>query len=205
MNAQTKALSTILVLAGLITLPATAAFADAISPGINNDDGDTYSSESANSAFFGRGVSGRMSEASYLRFASEQALLEKRYDEAYRKLSKAVQLDPGDPTGHVMLARSMNGVLRRSAAKGKIDEELLAKLIREWKLIAYHDADLTEQLEAKGQLRQLNKIVKALKQKKEMLAKAESEKQKESIEIVSDKAKAAASQLADKPARDKEL
>lgn len=37
--------------------------------------------------------------------------------------------------------------------------------IKEWKLIARHDADLTEQLEAGANLRKLGKVVKVLKER----------------------------------------
>lgn len=147
------------------------ASADVISPSIDRDQ-EVYSQEAPNAAFFGRGVSGRMSEASHLRFNAEQCLMERRYKDAYRAISKAVQLDPGDPTGHVMLARSMTGLLRK--ADGNIDEDMLARAIKEWKLIAYHDADLTEQLEAKGQLRKLGKVAKAIKKERAAVAKARS-------------------------------
>lgn len=146
-------------------LNGLSAQADAISPRID-DEGATYSQEVPNAAFFGKGAGGRMSEASYLRFTGEQCLLERRYKDAYKAMNKAVQLDPGDPTGHVMLARAMSGLVRTKS--GAIDEDMLAKCIKEWKLIAYHDADLTEQLEAKGQLRRLTKIAKAIKKEREL-------------------------------------
>lgn len=56
-----------------------SALADVISPSIGSENGgedDNYSNEPSNVAFFGKGVSGRMSEASYKRFAGEQGLLE---------------------------------------------------------------------------------------------------------------------------------
>lgn len=144
-----------------------SALADVISPSIGSENGgedDNYSNEPSNVAFFGKGVSGRMSEASYKRFAGEQGLLEGKFEEAYKNLSKAVQLDPGDPTGHVMLARAMTGMLRKQKI-ADLDRDLLAKTIKEWKLIARHDADLTEQLEAGANLRKLGKVVKVLKER----------------------------------------
>lgn len=156
------------VLVALVTLSLLNSLpsqADTISPKID-DEGATYSQEVPNAAFFGKGAGGRMSEASYLRFTGEQCLLERRYKDAYKAMNKAVQLDPGDPTGHVMLARAMSGLVRTKS--GAIDEDMLAKCIKEWKLIAYHDADLTEQLEAKGQLRRLTKIAKAIKKEREL-------------------------------------
>lgn len=140
------------------------ARADVISPQINDDEATSYSREPANAAFFGKGISGRMSEASYMRFGGEQALVEGQFKEAYRKLSKAVQLDPGDPTGHVMLARAMTGMLRKSKDTD-IDRDLLLRTIREWKLIQRHDADLTEQFEARSNLKKLARVVKLLKER----------------------------------------
>lgn len=166
-----KKISPIVVSLLVMVLPLPV-LADAISPNIDREE-EVYSHEAPNAAFFGKGASGRMTEASYLRFTAEQALLERRYKDAYRATSKAVQLDPGDPTGHVMLARSLSGMLRTKS--GAIDEELLARTIKEWRLIAMHDVDLTEQLEAKGNLKKLNKLAKAIKQQKMQLAKANPE------------------------------
>ncbi|MBK7748765.1 MAG: hypothetical protein IPP57_21355 [Candidatus Obscuribacter sp.] len=162
-------LSIIALLGAILPLPVMA---DAISPNIDREE-EVYSHEAPNAAFFGKGASGRMTEASYLRFTAEQSLLERRYKDAYRATSKAVQLDPGDPTGHVMLARSLSGMLRTKS--GAIDEDLLNRTIKEWRLIAMHDVDLTEQLEAKANLKKLNKIAKAIKQQKMQLAKAKAD------------------------------
>lgn len=151
------------------------AFADAISPNIN-DGGKTYSDEKPNAAFFGKGLGGRLNEASYLRFAAEQAMLENDYEEAYRKASKALQFDSADPHSHVLYAKSMTGKLRRQIDaqqdKGNldIDRALLAKCIKEWKLIQHHDADISEQFEARDNVRKLLKIVKLLKQQDEAKA-----------------------------------
>jgi len=144
-------------------IPAKPAEADVISPSINDDEATSYSREPANAAFFGKGVSGRMSEASYMRFGGEQALLEGDFKEAYRKLSKAVQFDPGDPTGHVMLARAMTGILRK-AKNTEIDRDFLMRTMREWKQIQRHDADQTEQFEARDNLRKLARVVKLIKE-----------------------------------------
>lgn len=145
----------------LLKLPA--AMADVISPSIS-DDGETYSNEPSNAAFFGKGISGRLSEASYMRFAGEQGILEGKFSEAYQRLSKAVQLDPGDPTGHVMLARAMTAMLRKQKLE-ELDRDLLAKTIKEWKLIQRHDADISEQFEAGANLRKLSRLVKLLKER----------------------------------------
>lgn len=115
---KTKKLSSIFALAAIlaVSVDCHVASADTISPQINDDEATSYSREPANAAFFGKGISGRMSEASYMRFGGEQALVEGNFKEAYRKLSKAVQFDPGDPTGHVLLARSMTLIYARPLA-----------------------------------------------------------------------------------------
>lgn len=150
-----------LLILATVWLGGAPCLADAISPSIGKED-ETYSNEPSNVAFFGKGVSGRMSEASYLRFAGEQGLLEGKFKEAYHSLSKAVQLDPGDPTGHVMLARAMTGMLRKQSME-TLDRDLLTRTIKEWKLIQRHDADVSEQFEAAANLRKLAKVVKAMK------------------------------------------
>ena len=152
----------------LLTLALSFVFAgdsmaDVISPAIGEAD-QSYSNEPANAAFFGKGVSGRMSEASYLRFAGEQALLEAKFKEAYQKFAKAVQLDPGDPTGHVMLARSMTGILRKQKIE-ELDRQLLMRTIHEWKLIQRHDADISEQFEATANLHKLSRVQKLIKER----------------------------------------
>jgi hypothetical protein len=154
---------------------AEQALADAISPNIN-DGGKTYSDEKPNAAFFGKGLGGRLNEASYLRFAAEQAMLENDYEEAYRKASKALQFDSADPHSHVLYAKSMTGKLRKQIDGQQdkenldIDRALLAKCIKEWKLIQHHDADISEQFEARDNVRKLLKIVKLLKQQDEAKA-----------------------------------
>ena len=163
-----------------LTVNCQVVGADTISPQINDDDATSYSREPANAAFFGKGISGRMSEASYMRFGGEQALVEGNFKEAYRKLSKAVQLDPGDPTGHVLLARSMTGILRRSKDT-EIDKALLDRTIREWKMIGRHDVDITEQFEARANLRKLGKVVKLLKEREKALALVRSNEEKPQI------------------------
>ncbi len=163
MTKREKLIFSLIVLAAIAAPSLMPAFADVISPSINDDEATSYSREPANAAFFGKGVSGRMSEASYMRFGGEQALLEGNFKEAYRKLSKAVQFDPGDPTGHVMLARAMTGILRKSKYT-EIDRDFLMRTIREWKQIQRHDADQTEQFEARDNLRKLAKVVKLIKE-----------------------------------------
>ena len=163
-----------------VTANCHVAIADTISPQINDDDATCYCREPANAAFFGKGISSRMSEASYMRFGGEQALVEGNFKEAYRKLSKAVQFDPGDPTGHVLLARSMTGILRKSKDT-EIDKALLDRTIREWKMIERHDVDISEQFEARANLRKLSKVVKLLKEREKALALARSNEEKPQI------------------------
>lgn len=145
----------------LLSVAPGAGFvwADCISPGIS-DDGAQYSSEPPNTAYFGTGAGSHLSEASSLRFAGEQDLDNGAYDAAVRKLAKAVQLDMGCPIGHVLYARALTRKLESSL--GSIDPQLLANCIREWKLIWRHDADISEQAEARIQAKRLSKLQRML-------------------------------------------
>ena len=141
------------------------ALADNINPNINNGDRD-YSTEKPNSAYYGTGYTGRMTEASQLRFEADQLMADGKLEEAKKKLGKAVMLDAGDPEGHLMYARLITRMLY---AKKTVDEKLLAQCLEEWQMIWHHDSDQTEQAEAKAQARRLMRIAKALaRQKKEM-------------------------------------
>ncbi|MFN8553842.1 MAG: hypothetical protein U0103_20400 [Candidatus Obscuribacterales bacterium] len=135
-----------------------SALADAISPAIKAD-GKQYSKDAANTSYFGTGISGRLTEASTLRFEGEQETAAANHDTAIRKLQKAVQLDPADPTGHILLARALSAKVRSTAHP---DQKLLAQAIEEWKLIWHHDADLLEQVEGRRETHALTKIAKAL-------------------------------------------
>lgn len=146
------------LLTGVFILSHIPALADAISPAITGD-GKQYSKDRANTAYFGTGISGRLTEASTLRFEGEQETAAENYDVAIKKLQKAVQLDPADPTGHILLARALSTKVRRSP---KPDEKQIAQAIEEWKLIWHHDADLLEQIEGKRETRSLQKIAKAV-------------------------------------------
>lgn len=86
---------------------APQAWSDAISPSIK-ETSQTYSNEKPDRAFYGTGIAGRMSEASALRFRGEQETQDGDIDLALRQLGKAVQLDPGDPTGHLLYARALS-------------------------------------------------------------------------------------------------
>jgi hypothetical protein len=147
-----------------------------------------YSKEKPNSEMYGRGESGRRMEASMLRFHGEQDLQENNIDEAIKKLGKAVMLDPGDPTGHVVYARAITAKLFTN--KGEIDEELLKKCMLEWRQLQLHDADYIEQMEAKANYKRLYKIAKALAKQKQTIAK---EEEQEKLE----KAKEAKSKVAE--------
>ena len=144
------------------------AWPDNISPHVTGS-GRVYSKEPPNSAVYGTGISGRMTEASELRYLGEQDLNSGDIDEAVRKLGKAVQLDPGTPTGHVLYARGITA--KFYANKGAVDEKLLSDCLHEWRMLWHHDADHLEQTEARSQALKLGKIVRALAKKKKELDK----------------------------------
>ncbi len=149
------------LLTGNILSPAAA---DSISPNINNGDRE-YSEEKPESSFYGSGYTGRMAEASQLRFEADELMADGKLEEARKKIGKAVMLDPGTTDGHIMYARCITRMLY---AKKTLDEKLLSRCIEEWKLIWHHDADQIEQVEAKAQAKTLMRIAKELeKQKKD--------------------------------------
>lgn len=147
-------LPVVFLLSVSVPLPAMA---DSISPSIT-DGGKVYSTEKRDSAYFGTGSTGRLSEASYLRFMGDQQMSDGNVDEAIKSLAKAVQLDTPDPVGHVMLARAMTRKLKSN--KGEINWELYGQCLDEWRLIAKHDADHQEQFEARMNLGALKKMAK---------------------------------------------
>jgi hypothetical protein len=124
-----------------------------------------YSKDKPDSQMYGRGESGRMAEASMLRFNGEQDLQESNIEEAIKKLGKAVMLDPGDPTGHVLYARAITAKLFTN--KG------VKKCMLEWRQLQLHDADYIEQMEAKANFKRLYKIAKALAKQQQVIAKQE--------------------------------
>ena len=143
---------------------AIPVYADAISPRIKNN-GNVYSKEPANTSYYGTGVGGRAVEAMNLRFEVERLLEDGEIDLAVSKGKKACQLDPGDPTCHVLLARALT---RKFYGKdGPVDEKLLKECLAEWKLIWFHDSDQWEQMEAKQEARRMMKIAKNLQKKKD--------------------------------------
>lgn len=158
---------------GLLVIYPIDVMADTISPHIN-DDGTVYSTERPNSSFFGTGISGRMNEASTLRFSGEQDLADLKYDDAIRKLAKAIQLDPGDPEGHMQYARAMTAKILKSIKGGNqnVDVDLIDRCRAEWKMLARHDADMLNQYEAGTNLRRMNKLAKAMK-KAEKIARSQ--------------------------------
>lgn len=162
-------------------LTAIPAAADYVSPHIE-DKGYSYSKEAPDKAFYGSGPAGRMCEASMLRFEGEQDFDEHRTEDAVRKLSKALSLDPGDPTTHLLFARALTA--KFYATKGPVNERLLQDCLAEWKLIWRHDADSLEQREARLQAKQLIHIARALQKTREEQAelianKGESNKKNE--------------------------
>jgi hypothetical protein len=163
MNLKISGFSSISFLVCAIFFSHLAVFADAISPAITAG-GRAYSHEEPNSSFYGTGVSGRLAEASALRFEGDQETVSGDFDSAMPKLAKAVQLDPNDPSGHILYARAMTGKINSSPEP---DPAMLNLAIHEWKLIWRHDADLTEQTEGRQQTRALMKIAKKMAKEQE--------------------------------------
>lgn len=151
----------ICLVAGCITGGAAPVFADAISPNIDNSE-KVYSSEKPNSAFFGSGIAGRLSEASQLRFQGENYSSNGQHERAIQSLKKAVELDPGDPTGHFLLAQALTKKLK---SQENPDPKLLLETYNEWSLIDKHDADHTHQFEARRNIRFLKLLNKAMYEK----------------------------------------
>lgn len=152
-------------LIAVLFVSCNKACADAISPKMHGNN-HTYSRERASTHIYGTGVGGRKTEASVLRMTGEGELDSAQYEQALRHLGKAVKLDPGDPSGHVLYAQALTGFFY---SKSEVDEEMLDKLITEWTLIARHDADQEDQGIARDNLRKLKKIRKALANKQKML------------------------------------
>lgn len=146
-----------------IIFTGAPAYADAISPNIDNGD-KVYSSEKPNAAFFGTGIAGRLSEASQLRFQGEHFTIAGQNEKALKSLKKAVSLDPGDPDGHYLLAKAFTKKLKTTEDQ-EVDKKLLNECIAEWTLIMRHDADHTHQYEAKRNLRFLKTVARAIYEK----------------------------------------
>ena len=164
-------LSTSIIVALVLWSHCSMVLADNISPGINNGD-KVYSRQKPDKEFFGTGVSGRLSEASYLRFMGEQDLDDGNWEEAVQRLAKAVQLDSGDPRGHILYAKAMTSKFNAGIkSPGGPDLSLLKDCIEEWKLIWHHDADAIEQFEARAQARRLSRFAKAWQKNQELAAR----------------------------------
>ncbi len=161
-----------LSVSGFISALAPAS-ADYISPGIK-DKGHEYTEEKPRSEIYGTGEGGRMVESSELRMAVDGLIRDHSWDEAVKKAKKAVQLDPGYPENHLLLARALVGKLYSD--KGAIDEKLLAESQREWNLIKFHDADPCNQLEAKSICWQLGRISRSLEKDRQVKAKLDEKK-----------------------------
>lgn len=166
---------TLAVLTGAIVVIAQPCFADSISPSIK-DEHKTYSKETPDYAYFGNGPGASLTEASMLRFQAEQSMNEGNYEDALKKLGKAVQFDPGDPEGHLMYARALTS---KFYSQKDVDPELLHKCLDEWRLLWHHDADASEQMEAKFNTRKLTRVAKAYEKRmkdkeenKEMVAES---------------------------------
>lgn len=147
----------------------SGVYADVTSPSIK-DRGKKYTEERPNTTYYGTGIGARAMEASELRFECERALQDGRVEEALVKSRKAVQLDPGDPGGHLFLARAMTRKL--NMAKGEVDEKLLTEVMTEWKMLWQHDADAGEQLEAKMSYMRMLRIAKGLAKQRQLEDKA---------------------------------
>jgi len=168
MELKISGFSCTLVLVCALFFSSVPALADAISPAITGG-GRTYSLEEPKTAFYGTGISGRLAEASALRFEGEQETVAGTFDTAMPKLAKAVQLDPSDPTGHILYARALTGKINSCA---KPDPAMVNLAIHEWKLIWRHDADLTEQVEGRQQARALMKIARKIGKEEDEHAQA---------------------------------
>ena len=149
--------------AAAFCLSSAVAWADAISPSIK-DDGSIYSEAEPDSSLYGTGPGAELTEASALRFSGSQKLRQRKYDDAIGMFLKAVQFDPGDPESHILLARAMTAKILHS--KKLPEGKTLKEAIDEWKLIWHHDADQSEQLEAKSQAKLLQRLAKAMEKGK---------------------------------------
>ncbi len=150
--------SIISILAIATAMSVAPVRADSISPSIG-DAGKVYSKERPDSSYFGTGAGAKLSEASHLRFMGEQLIIEGNLDEGIKKIAKAVQFDPADPTGHLMLARAMTQKIK--SKRDGIDWELYGQCLDEWNLLAKHDADHLEQMEARTAISTLKRMAKA--------------------------------------------
>jgi hypothetical protein len=154
---QQKLLLSLVALSSAMVAQSVPALADAISPRVTGG-GHTYSKEAPNTSFYGTGISGRLAEASALRFEGERLTQDGNFEQACKILFKAVQLDQGDPAGHYLLAKALSA----KATTSKPDLKTYYQAINEWKLLWHHDADPLEQIEAKQQTHRLSRLAKRI-------------------------------------------
>jgi tetratricopeptide (TPR) repeat protein len=140
-------------------LSGHSCLADSISPQIK-DGGESYSEAIPDASIYGNGLGSELAEASVLRFEGEHKLRERKYDEAIEKFLKAVQFDPSDPQSHILLARGLTAKIMHS--KELPESKMLQQAIHEWKMIWHHDADQSDQVEAKSQARILSRLAKSI-------------------------------------------
>ncbi len=152
-----------IILSITLAIACPLALADVTSPQIK-DKGKKYTTEKADSGWYGTSSSARLVEASELRIHVENMLANGEWEKAIPKAKKAVQLDPGDPQGHIYLARALT--MKFYQTKGEPDEKLLQECMLEWDLIRRHDADPSEQWEAGTEVKKLVKIAKAIEKDK---------------------------------------
>jgi hypothetical protein len=156
---QKTALLSLLIFLGTAST-FTYAIADSISPHVDGNN-TQYSGEPVNAAFFGTGPAAYLTEASQLRFQGAEDTRNGKPEQAMRKLAKAVQLDPGDPDGHLLYARALTAKIKASPADAST-LPLVYKALDEWKMLWHHDADSFEQTEAKNEAKRMTKIAKAI-------------------------------------------
>lgn len=168
------------LLVGIQIVFTQVASADYLSPAIK-DQGKRYSTEKPHSEYYGNSQASRMTEASELRIEVEGMLQDGDFLAAIPKAKKAVQLEPGYPIGHILLARALTSKFYQQ--KGIVDEKLLAECLREWQLIRYHDADLLDQMEAGGQAKRLLRIARELEKDRQLRKEKKEEQEKETARL----------------------
>lgn len=176
------------ILSMVLALAAPSVLADVTSPRIM-DRGKKYTTEKPDASYYGRGGSGRLVEASELRICVDELIAAGEWEQALPKARKAVQLDPGDPQGHIYYARCLTNKFYQT--KGEPDEKTLVECLHEWEMIRRHDADPTEQWEAGNHVKQLKKIARAIEKEK-----LQRERDKEMEEAEEEETEAAESKIA---------
>lgn len=162
---QTKRCLVSISLTAWALFSAATAGADPVSPGVR-DRGKVYSKEPADTSTYGNGPGGRAMEAMMLRFDVERLMQDGNIEAALPKAYKAVQLDPADPTTRMMLVRLLTR--KFYSKKGPVDEKLMLECMSEWKVLWHHDADQTDQAEAKYEYLRMAQIERALDRQHEL-------------------------------------